>query len=68
MPKQKKHVKEVRGHSQDGRVMIAARIDEALVREMKKHGIDRRMAYREIIEQAIREYLAHHGNKKYNKK
>jgi len=42
---------------QDNRVMIAARIDQELVKEMKKWGIDHGMTYREIIEQAIRDFI-----------
>ena len=37
--------------------MIAARIDEALVKRMKKWGIDHGMTYREVIEKAIIEFL-----------
>ncbi len=42
---------------QDNRVMIAARIDQDLVKSMKKWGIDHGMTYREIIEQAIRDFM-----------
>jgi len=42
---------------QDNRVMLGARIDKDLAREMKKWGIDHDMTSREIIEQAIKEFI-----------
>lgn len=43
---------------QDDRVMTAARLDRELVKEMKKYAIDAGLTYQQVLERAVREFLA----------
>lgn len=44
--------------AQDDRVMTAARLDRELVKEMKKYAIDAGLTYQQVLERAVREFLA----------
>lgn len=45
--------------NQDDRVMIAARMDRELVKEMKKYAIDADITYQQVLERAVQEFLSH---------
>ncbi|HOC45314.1 MAG TPA: hypothetical protein PKM26_01805 [Syntrophorhabdaceae bacterium] len=38
--------------------MTAARLDRELVKEMKKYAIDAGVTYQQVLERAVREFLA----------